>query len=67
MVKKLQVQMPELYVDWVVYDSLDEAVKHPGLEMPAFPALFYEGEQLTAGTIPSVAEMRAWFTEGGSV
>jgi hypothetical protein len=62
--QKLQKRMPDLEVQWVVYEDTVAAFKHPGLELPNFPAVFFRGEQMTAGTIPTVLELRSWF-EGG--
>lgn len=62
--QKLQKRMPELEVEWVVFEDIAQAFRYPGLEMPNFPAIFYRGEQMTAGTIPMAPELRSWFEKG---
>lgn len=61
--KKLQQSVPALELEWVVFEDPAEAMAYPALELPKFPAVFLRGEQMTAGTIPSVAELRAWMGE----
>lgn len=57
---RMQGRMPALEVEWVVYETPGQAMEHPGLEEPKFPSIFYHGEQMTAGEIPTVEELRQW-------
>lgn len=50
-------------VKWTVYLDPSEAMNHPGLELPKFPALFIDGEQYTAGDIPDPFLLKKWLEQ----
>ncbi len=60
---RVQQQLPALELEWVVYDDPNTAMDYPGLELPKFPAIFLKGEQMTAGSIPSLRELTRWMEE----
>ena len=61
--EKMAPILAEVDVEWNVHIDPAEAMKYPYLEMPSFPALFLNGEQVTAGTIPDRRELARWIEE----
>ena len=60
MMDKLLTDIDDVETIWHVYDTMEEAFDHPMLEIPKFPAIFIDDEQMTAGEIPSREDILYW-------
>lgn len=63
--QKLQQQYPQLQVEILELDHLNQAAHIEGLEVEKFPAILINGEQVTAGSLPSRQQLLEWIRQKG--
>ena len=54
---KIQKEQPGLEVEFVILDNLKQVAMVKGLEVPKFPAILINDEQVTAGSLPSKQQL----------